>query len=295
MQLTHIRDLTVEAPLSSGHAFLSAASGLVVRGNRLCVVGDDAHHVALFDLDDRAPGKLVELIAGDLPSDAPQRKRVKPDFEILVALPGTDGDRLLALGSGSTAQRMRGAIVDLPASGQAPVVRLIDLKPLFAALARLVPELNLEGAVLSGDRLLLFNRGNMQFPASHILEVPLAAVLDGGPATATHRAELALPVLSGVPLTVTDACRLENGHILVSTVAEATTDSYADGALMGAAIVELDGEFGVVAVEPLDPPVKVEGIAVRTGEDGLHLLCVTDADDPERAAGLYAGRYRGRG
>lgn len=297
MQLTHIRDLTVETPLASGHAFLAAASGMVVLGNRLCVVGDDAHCLALFALDDPAPGKLVTLIEGDLPSDAKERKRVKPDFEILVALdgpgPGADGDRLLAMGSGSKARRMRGAVIDLPASGrasgEAPAVRLIDLAPLFAALAPLVPEINLEGAVVMGDRLLLFNRGNMQFPASHILEVPLAAVLDGGPVTATLARELALPILSGVPLAVTDACLLESGHILLSAVAEATDDSYADGALMGAAIVELDAEFGVVAVEPLDPPIKVEGIAARVAGRGLELLCVTDADDPEKASGMFKG------
>lgn len=296
MRLTHIRDLTVEAPLASGCAFLSAASGMAVSGNRLCVVADDAHCLALFALDDAAPGMLFPLIEGDLLSDAAARKRVKPDFEILVARdglgPGTGGDRLLALGSGSTPRRMRGVIVDLPACGEAPSVHAIDLQPLFAVLAPLVPEVNLEGAVLAGDRLLLFNRGNMRFPASHILEVPLAAVLDGGPVIASLRAELALPMLAGVPLTVTDACRLKNGHILLSAVAEATADSYADGALIGAAIVELDGKFRVVAVDPLDPPIKVEGIAARETGEGVHLLCVTDADDPARASGLYAGLYK---
>jgi hypothetical protein len=295
MRLTHIRDLTVEAPLASGHAFLSAASGLVVSGNRLCVVADDAHCLALFTLGDAAPGKLVRLIEGDLPSDAAERKRVKPDFEVLVALNGfgrgAGGDQLLAMGSGSTPRRMRGAVVDLPASGEAPILRAIDLTPLFAALAPLVPEINLEGALVAGERLLLFNRGNTRFPASHILEVPLGAVLGGGPVTASFARELALPMVSGVPLTVTDACRLDNGHILLSAVAEATADSYADGALLGAAIVELNAAFGVVAVEPLDPPVKVEGIAVRETGDGLHLLCVTDADDPERASGLYGACY----
>lgn len=293
MRLTHLRDLTTEAPLASGHAFLSAASGLVADRKRLFVVADDAHHLAVFTLGDPSPGTLIPLIEGDLPRDAAARKRVKPDFEMLVALPAPDpgegAGRLLALGSGSTPQRMRGALVDLPAGGGAPAVRLIDLRPPFAAIGALVPEINLEGAVLRGDRLLLFNRGNMQHPASHVIEVPLAAVVAGAPAKAMLRAELTLPQVAGVPLTVTDACTLENGHYLLSTAAEATADSYADGALAGAAIVELDAEFGLVRVEPLDPPVKVEGLAVRAGGGGLELLCVTDADDPERASGLYAG------
>ncbi len=287
IHLAHIRDLTVDAVLPSGHAFLSAASGMVVRGSALYVVADDDNCLAVFDLDGTTKGHLIPLIAGDLPADAAQRKKVKPDFEILLALPCPTGIRLLALGSGSTAQRMRGAIIDLPGNGAPADVCLIDLKPLFAALATLVPQINLEGAVLRQDQLLLFNRGNMQHPGSQIVEVPLAAVLAEGPVPATLLAELSLPMLEGVPLTVTDACQLDNGHILLSAVAEATADSYADGALLGAAIVELDADFQVCSVQPLEPPLKVEGLTARTGPYGVHLLCVTDADDPERASGLW--------
>lgn len=325
MQLTHMRDLLVEAPLPSGHAFLSAASGMVVRGSMLCVVADDSQCLALFDLDGAEPGRLIPLIADDLPQDAGERKKQKPDFEILLALPNAHlpdahlpdaqrpdarACRLLALGSGSTPQRMRGAVVDLPASSGGDVtVRLMDLSPLFAAIAPLVPEVNLEGAVLHGDHLLLFNRGTMTHPASHIMEVPLAAMLAGEPLSATLRATLELPMCAGpmgagamgagamgtgpvgagVPLTVTDAFRLENGHILLSAVAEATADSYADGALVGAAIVELDANFTICTVDMIDPPLKVEGLSARLTEAGIALLCVTDADDPGRVAGVYRG------
>jgi len=303
MHLTPLRALLVEAPLSSGHAFLSAASGLVVTQEWLCVVADDEHCLAVFARGAGVQaaceaGKLIHLIEGTLPQDAGQRKKVKPDFEILLALPGDGGgggegagdERLLALGSGSTAQRMRGAVIDLPGRrGGAAQVRLIDLAPLCAAIAPLVPEVNLEGAVLRGERLLLFNRGNMQFPASQIMAVSLAALLAGGPIRATLCATLDLPQIGGVPLSVTDACALENGHILLSAVAEATADSYADGALVGAAIVELDADFTIITIEPIDPPLKVEGLAARLSDAGVELLCVTDADDPERAAGVYGG------
>jgi hypothetical protein len=297
MHLTHLRDLAVAAPLPSGHSFLSAASGLVVRGATLWVVADDAQCLAVFDLDGAEPGRLIPVFAGDLPRDAAQRKRVKPDFEILLALPAAEGCRLLALGSGSTARRMRGAVVDLPGAsdsggefrGESARVRPLDLGPLFAALAPLVPQVNLEGAVLRGEHLLLFNRGTMAAPASQVLEVPLAAVLAGGAVAVTLRAELTLPRCAGVPLTVTDACGLDDGRILLSTVAEATADSYADGASVGAAIVELNADFTLRAVEPLNPVLKVEGLSARVTADGVQLLCVTDADDPERASGVYRG------
>ena len=295
MQLTLVRELTVETPLPSGHAFLSAASGMVVCGAALYVVADDAQCLGVFDLGafglDGAPGRLIPLIAGDLPSDAAARKQQKPDFEILLALPHTGGVRLLAMGSGSTAQRMRGAVIDLAGDNAPAHVRLIDLAPLFAAIAPLVPEVNLEGAVLRGDQLLLFNRGNGAHPASQIIAVMLADVLSGGPIAATVLAELRLPDVAGVPLTVTDACLLESGHILLSAAAEATDNSYADGALMGAAIVALDAELEMRAMALLDPILKVEGLSAQVMADGVHLLCVTDADDPDRASGLYRGVF----
>lgn len=293
MHLTHTRDLTVDTPLPSGHAFLSAASGMVVRGPALYVVADDAQCLGVFDLGTMEPGRLIPLIAGDLPSDAAERKKQKPDFEILLALPNAGATRLLSMGSGSTTRRMRGAVIDLPHNAAPTSVRLIDLEPLFAALAPLVPEINLEGAVLRGDQLLLFNRGNSAYPASQIIAVPLAAVLEGSPITATLLAELELPTVSGVPLTVTDACQLESGHILLSAVAEATDNSYADGALVGAAIVELDADLNVRAIELLDPILKVEGLAAQVMADGVHLMCVTDADDPDQASGLYRGVFDG--
>jgi hypothetical protein len=299
MHLNQLRELTVDAPLPSGHAFLSAASCMVLRGSMLYVVADDANCLAVFDLDADAPGWLIPLITDDLPRDAAARKRLKPDFEILLALPDTNLSnaqvtRLLALGSGSTAQRMRGAIAEFSglrgsASLKNSKVRLIDLQPMFAAIAPLVPQVNLEGAVLREDDLLLFNRGTMTHPASHIFAVPLAGVLAGEQLTAKLCATMTLPICGGVPLTVTDACLLENGHILLSAVAEATADNYTDGALTGAAIVELDSDFIVRAVEPIDPILKIEGLSARVEADGVQLFCVTDADDPLQPAGVYEG------
>ena len=303
MHLTHLRDLAVDTPLPCGHAFLSAASGMVVCGSALYVVADDAQCLGVFDLGGAGPGRLIPLIAGDLPRDAAARKKLKPDFEILLALPCAAGTRLLALGSGSTVQRMRGAVVDLPPHGagdSAPApdaltnVRLIDLQAMFAAIGPLVPEINLEGAVLQAAELLLFNRGNSAHPVSQVIAVPLAEVLEGGPVTARLRAELRLPDVAGVPLTVTDACQLENGHFLLSAAAEATDNSYADGALVGAAIVELGADLAVRSVEPLDPVLKVEGLSAQIMADGVHLLCVTDADDPDQPSGLYRGVFAAR-
>jgi hypothetical protein len=291
MQLTPLRYLDVAAPLASGNAFLSAASGLVHIGHKLCVVGDDEQHLALFDKDDGAPGRLLRLLPGDLPLKKKKRKKVKPDFEILFALPASSdggGATLCAIGSGSTEQRMRSVVVDL-SSGD---VVVHNLRPLFNALSPLVAEVNLEGAVVRGDHLLLFNRGNVQNPETCICAAALSAVTgDDGVAVSLVKT-IALPNIEGVPLTVTDACSFDDGHILLSAVAEVTDDSYADGAILGSAIVLLDAKFNVIRVEWLEPICKIEGISARRSAAGVELLCVSDADDPDMPSRLYSATLR---
>ena len=282
MQLTHIRYLDTTEPLAAGHAFLSAASGLVQIGDTLCVVGDDEQHLAMFNQNDDGPGRLIRLLSGELPRKKKKRKVVKPDFEILFQLP--EGGLICAMGSGSTPQRMRGAVIDLDSA----TVTLIDLQSLFAAFAPLVAEINLEGAVARGDRLLLFNRGNIANPETCIFETALSAVTGDNPAQVTLVKTLALPMIDGVPLTVTDACTLGNDQFLLSAVAEVTDDSYADGDILGAAIIVLNDELDVIDIEPLEPVIKIEGITARRTTTGAELLCVSDADDPDTPSSLYS-------
>jgi hypothetical protein len=291
MKLTYIRNLDVTDPLASGHPFLSAASGLVRIGDTLCVVGDDEQHLAVFNQNDNGPGRLLRLLPGDLPRKAKKRKKLKPDFEILFQLPSPDkgGSGLIcAMGSGSTPQRMRGVIIELDTGS----VTVLDLQPLFAALSPLVAEINLEGAVVRGDRLLLFNRGNMSNPETCIFETALAAVTGNEPFEARLVKTLLLPLVGGAPLTVTDACSLSDGRYLLSAVAEVTDDSYADGDILGASIIMLDADLDVIAIDRLEPTLKIEGIsAIRTAM-GAELLCVSDADDPDTPSSLYSAILR---
>ena len=287
MKLTHIRNLDVTAPLASGHCFVSAASGLVQIGEILCVVGDDEQHLAVFNHNDDGPGRLLRLLPGDLPRKPKKRKAVKPDFEILLQLPSppdASTKLICALGSGSTPARMRGVVINLDTAS----VTVLDLQPLFAALAPLVAEINLEGAVVRGDRLLLFNRGNMSHPETYIVETALAAVTGNAESEARLVKSLALPMIDGVPLTVTDACSLGDEQFLVSAVAEVTDDSYADGDILGAAIILLNAHFDIIAIEPMEPTLKIEGIAARRTLLGVELLCVSDADDPDASSSFYS-------
>ena len=163
-RLEPVRLLTLKrAPAPGLHAFLSAASGLVRAGKFLYVIGDDLHHLGAFRAGSHAPGTLVRLFAGTVSADKKERKKQKPDLESLALLPAFAGyphGALLALGSGSRRRRRAGAVVALDAHhGVTGTPLLVDLRALYAPLAREFGDLNIEGAFVAGDCLALLQRG----------------------------------------------------------------------------------------------------------------------------------------
>ena len=259
---------------------LSAASALVCQGQNLWLLADDALVLQRYNL--RGDWRAEQtLLPGELPVDAKQRKRLKPDFEALLLLP--EGG-LLALGSGSTKRRCRGCLVD---SGS---VRVIDLSPLYQALAERFQDLNIEGGVVYGGQLLLAQRGNGRGRESALVLLDLPQVLrdlqDGQlRAAALQRiVPLQLPELDGVPLSLTDLSVAPSGALYFTATAEATDSSYLDGACVGSVLGRLDAQLTIVALSRLTPVVKIEGLAFQA--DGRPLL-VADADDPTIASPLF--------
>ena len=259
---------------------LSAASALVCQGQNLWLLADDALVLQRYSLSGDWQAEQI-LLPGTLPVDAKQRKPLKPDFEALLSLPG---DRLLALGSGSTERRCRGCLVE------ADSVRVIDLSPLYQALAGHFQELNIEGGVVCRGQLLLAQRGNGRGRENAVVLLDLSRVLrdlENGQlsaATLLQIVPLQLPELDGVPLSLTDLSVAPSGALYFSATAEATESSYLDGACVGSVLGCLDEHLAIVELTLLRPAVKIEGLAFQA--DGRPLL-VADADDPAIASPLF--------
>ena len=259
---------------------LSAASALVCQGQSLWLLADDALVLQRYSLSGAWQAERI-LLPGTLPVDAKQRKPLKPDFEALLSLPD---DRLLALGSGSTERRCRGCLVE------ADSVRVIDLSPLYQALAGHFQELNIEGGVVCRGQLLLAQRGNGRGWENAVVLLDLSRVLrdlENGQlsaATLLQIVPLQLPELDGVPLSLTDLSVAPSGALYFSATAEATESSYLDGACVGSVLGCLDEHLAIVELTLLRPAVKIEGLAFQA--DGRPLL-VADADDPAIASPLF--------
>lgn len=294
----HLRDLLVEPgahPRQQAH--LSATSGLVQAGPWLYVVSDDEHHLGIFEADGK-PANLVHLhrvLAGDLPRDKGKRKKRKPDLEALAMLPPTPDyphGALLALGSGSRPNRQRGWRVGLHSLGlpaEAPVT--IDLADWYQPLRPQFPDLNIEGAFVTGESFLLLQRGNKGSVVNASIEYALKEVHDwlGGrrskPPMALRIEQHELGDVKDVPLGFTDGAALPSGGWIFSAVAEDTEDSFNDGPCAGSAIGWVGSDGQLQRLEPLAGCPKVEGIALV---DARRLLMVTDSDDPAIASQLLA-------
>lgn len=300
LHLTQLRELNLQTAIHPGRpAFLSAASGLVRMGDHLYVVADDELQLGEFSLTGNSPGTVRRLFPGELPDKPKKRKKHKPDLEILTRLPAFADyphGALLALGSGSTQRRCRGALLALTAQGgvqSAPQV--LDASALYEELERHFDELNLEGAWVWGNELRLLQRGNKGGSSNAVLHLDLHAVLSGLshdevlPALkplAIHT--LQLGVIDNVPLSFTDASVLPDGRWLFSAVAEDTDNAYADGPCAGAAVGLADADHRILWMKRVTPSYKIEGIDVRQTQSAGQVLLVTDADDPAMPARLLS-------
>ncbi|MES2685038.1 MAG: hypothetical protein V4650_16075 [Pseudomonadota bacterium] len=257
---------------------LAAASGLAMAQASLWVIADDGLQLHRLSLSG-APLAQHDLFPGQapLPLEPKPRKKAKPDLEALCALP--DG-RLLALGSGSRRNRARCSLFD-PITHEA---RLIDAAPLYDSLEVDLPELNIEGACVLGNTLVLAHRGNSAGASDTLVLLDWAAISTGlAEGTLPAAARLALiPVqlgdIDGARLTLTDLALDDTGQLCYSAAAEVTADRYDDGPCAGSVIGCFDTDFQAVQQWRVPGPFKIEGLAcLRAGQ----WLLVADADDPD--------------
>lgn len=269
------------------HLDLSAASGLVHRDGALYSVADDGLELLRTDLSGGHPVRLP-LSAGPRVATIP--KDQKPDFEALMLVEGS----LLALGSGSSAARRRAVRVDA-STGENP--RVVDLRALHGALDLRIHELNLEGAVVSGDEIFLAQRGNGARRENALVRLDRQRFVQDLEAGAISEACLlevipvSLGALGGVALSLTDLCLGPGGTMLFTAAAEDTDNPYDDGVVAGSIIGVID-RAGRVDDERLvvAQGVKLEGLCwLEQGE----LRLVADPDDPSARAPLFALAWPG--
>ncbi len=257
---------------------ITAASGLVHKENKLYVVSDDELGFISLKVDLSEKAVFHQILDGELPENEEERKKKKPDFECLTLF----GDSLLLISSGSKPHRHQGAIVNLENFRMTP----LSFKNVFRELSTLIPELNIEGAVTIGDKVILLQRGNGKMHFNAIIELNLHSFLKDE-LNQLKITTVDLGKMNHTPLGFTDATLHEN-HICFLSVAESSESTYLDGAFLGACfgIMTIQGE--IIKTIPLDISAKPEGLSIID----QYLYVVTDSDSRKVSSKLFKSQLR---
>ena len=288
-------------------AFARAGSGIAWIGDRLAVIQDDAQFVALVD-PETGTTEAIALPADEkgrrLFDDSRGLKHLKMDLESCFVRPDGDGVTLTALGSGSSELRMRIVQLHFASSRAAPEVRVTEAASLYHALIAdqrfSGSTLNVEGAVVRGDELFLFQRGNGAasggIPAVNAIgRLSLRdfdRCLAGDPITPllTDVVQVDLGSEGGVPYGFTDATLTPDGDVLFLASAEDSQNTVSDGAVFGTRIGILDRAGGLRTGMLLDErgkPSRLKGEAIALDpRDGSRVWVVIDVDNPTQPSEL---------
>lgn len=270
---------------------LLSASGVERIGSYYFVIADD--YPDLFSLD--ADWNLVAttpLFRSDTRRGERIAKQNKPDLEAMCAVEWQGRTELLCFGSGSKSPARdvcyRIDVTD-PASPQN--VRAVSLTALYDALRANsgivgAHTLNLEAATTRGDRLLLFQRGNIS-GINSVMEYDTRAFMEyldntTLPVPASKVMVFALPQLRNRYAGFSAASTF-GGSILFSASVEDTDNEIDDGATLGSFIGRIDGNelqwICAVEQDSAIAPVKIEGISILEADaNGFEILAVTDND-----------------
>ena len=295
-----------------GH--VRAGSGLARVADGLIVIQDDSHFLALIDPERPAAARAIPLPAGPDGrrqfGDSRSNKHLKLDLEACVALEHPH-PLIVGFGSGSTPARESIVLVrDWDRS--TPSVRVVDATTLYAELRATTSfsgsEMNIEGAVMVGEVVRLFGRGNgaaggaLQ-PVNATCDLSwtdLLAFLDAPdehPAPRPVRVrQFSLGNLDGVPLAFTDAAEW-HGAIMFTATAERSPDAVRDGPVSGSVIgVIAEGETvrwtPIVGEDGSLLRDKAAGLALADASGGV-LWVIADADDERRPSELLRVRLEG--
>ena len=302
LELETLRTLDLEAPSAPGRpAHLAAASGLRRSQDYIYVVGDDELNLAVYAMSDPGPGKLVRLFEGEMSSDEDVQQKQKPDLEAITLLPPFTRNphgALLALGSGTGETRESGFVWSLGPDGELyGFPRLVDLSPLYDFQQQHVADMNIEGVAITGDRVVLVNRGNSKEGENVAIYLSLEemteALLSDFKLDASELLEVQsydLGEKDGIPLAFSDVDALPDGRLVFTATAEGIPGTDHEDEDAGSAIGVIDQNGEVAYFEMIgDSDIALEGVDARISDedDSIDVLLCQDADDPDIASPLY--------
>lgn len=249
---------------------IGSASGLFLKEHLLYVIGDNSAYLYEYNVSNKSL-KRIEILKGLVQLENIP-KADKPDFEVIC----NDGDSLFIIGSGSTSNR------NLMIEYQLKSKRNIqyNLSSLYAKIKKTCvidnENLNIEGAIFTGEHWYLFNRGNGNAQKNGVIKIY------GKDLTKADRIEFTSIVLLKTNqelVSFTDAI-LHDDQIYFIAAAENTQSTYHDGEILGSYFGSLNMHtLSLNFIKQISSTQKLEGITFFKQRDKqLEFLVCEDRD-----------------
>lgn len=198
---------------------------------KLYLIGDDANNLLILDNTYKQINSipLFDYPAKRIPKDQ------KADFESSTIINMNGAVYLLALGSASREERKKELLIPLLNAGPDYKKLFIQVlyKPAFFEQLKTkgINDVNVEGATIIGDHLVLANRGNIANPQNSLIFTN-SIFSNTQTEVALSISKLVLPAPLPAFAGVSELCYIESKDMLFFTLSSETTDnSYDDGAI----------------------------------------------------------------
>lgn len=261
---------------------------------KLYLVGDDANNLLILDNTYKRVGSIPLF---DYPTKRIPKEQ-KADFESSTIININGAIYLFVLGSASREERKKEMLIPLLNAGHDHKKLFIQAlyKPAFFKQLKTkgINDINVEGATIIGDHLVVANRGNTANP-QNLLVFTNSIFLKPQNEIAVSISKLVLPAQLPGFAGVSELCYIESKDMLLFTFSsEATDNSYDDGVIGNSYIGWINNIKNkinhpeLILDEMIDLPAiikdfkneKIEGVcveAVHGNELTLHLVSDNDA------------------
>ena len=257
---------------------VGAASGLVYEAPFLNIVSDNSDVLYRYNLQQDTLLK-VNLREDDQWLEN-RLKKQKSDYESIIKT--SKGFQIMASGS----KKKRHRWVNISKSDfKAHLQSAEQLYDSLKAMAHIDKHnFNIEGSVLSGDTLLLFNRGNGPNVQNGIFQI----INYAKPHQKISFHPIELPTIKSTAYGFTDATKV-GSKIYFLAAAEANKSNYADGAILGSLLGRIDwSDLSLQETTVISKKHKFEGITPyrKKGSEISFLLC-EDPDNDQVQTTIY--------
>lgn len=266
-----------------------SGSGLAYFNDSIIIVGDDAEFIGRISSD-------IQYTKSGLYLNASQNrieKSLKHDLESATLATISQEKYLLAFGSGGISPfRDTLFAVNMQHANKSFKCSLL---PVYNAIRNTAglneQELNIEGAAIAGENLLLFNRGKNNGIIISLKEfIQFIQSKNSTVLPDIKVVKLSLPVINNFPVGISGACALNDHELLFTASLEETKDFISDGTIKGSYIgllrINKNSEIELVSLSPLKDasgnviPDKLESIEVMKAKGRkVNAVAVADNDD----------------